>query len=55
MNFDIKFLEEHDIPSQIVKTIWIARLSYFLDTIMCGFWYICILASSQTLVVNYQN
>ena len=33
--------EEHDIPSQILKTIfWIARLSYFLNPNMCGFQYI---------------
>ena len=30
--------EEHDIPSQILKTIFrIACLSYFLDPNMCGF------------------
>ena len=27
----------------------------FLDSNMCGFLFICTLASSQTLVVNWQN
>ena len=30
--------EEHDIPSQILKTIFfIACLGYILDIIMCGY------------------
>ena len=27
----------------------------FLDSNMCGFLFMCTLASSETLVVNYQN
>ena len=33
--------EEHDIPSQIVKTIFGLHASDFLDPNMCGFQYIC--------------
>ena len=48
--------EEHDIPSQILKTIfWIARLSYFLDPNMCDFQFIWRVLWSQILVVNWQN
>ena len=51
--------EEHDIPSQILMTIfWIALfafLSYFLDPNMCAFQHICMVLLSQTLVVNWQN
>ena len=51
--------EEHDIPSQILMTIfWIASvafLSYFSDPNMCGFQHICMVLLSQTLVVNWQN
>ena len=37
--------EEHDIPSQILKTIF----GFFLDPNMCGFWHICRFLWSQTL------
>ena len=48
--------EEHDIPSQFLKTIFcIACLSYFLDPNMCGFQSICRVLRFQTLVVNWQN
>ena len=59
MNNDINFLnigwKTRYIPSQILKTILDCMPQLFLDPNMCGFWYICILASSQTLVVNWQN
>ena len=57
MNNDIEFLntEEHDIPSQILKTNWDCMSESFLDHKMGGFWHICMLAWSQTLVVNWQN
>ena len=32
--------EEHDIPSQILKTIFGLHACYFLDPNMCGFQYI---------------
>ena len=41
--------EEHDIPSQILKTIF--GLHIFLDPNMCGFWHICRVLWSQNLVV----
>ena len=44
--------EEHDIPSQFVKTIFGL---HFLDPNMCGFQSICRIPQSQTLVVNWQN
>ena len=48
--------KEHDIPSQIVKTILdCVHQLFFLAPNMCGIWYICMLASSQTLVDNWQN
>ena len=47
--------EEHDIPSQILKTILDCMRQLFLDSNMCGFWYIFMLVWSQTLVVNWQN
>ena len=40
--------KEHDIPSQILKTI-LDCMIICLDPYMCGFWYICMLASSQTI------
>ena len=48
--------EEHDIPSQILKTIFGLHASViFLDRNMCGFQYICRVLWTQTLVVNWQN
>ena len=47
--------EEHDIPWQILKTIFGLHVSVILDPNMCGFKYICRFLRSQTLVVNWQN
>ena len=33
--------KEHDIPSQILKTIFELQASLLLDPNMCGFQYIC--------------
>ena len=33
--------EEHDIPSQILKTIFGLHDSFILEPNMCGFQYIC--------------
>ena len=45
--------EEHDIPSQILETLYgLCASSYFLDSNMCGFLNICRVLWSQTLVVN---
>ena len=45
--------EEHDIPSQILKTIF--GLHDFLDPNLCGLQNICRVLWSSTLVVNWQN
>ena len=37
--------EEHDMPSQILKTILDCMPQLFLDPSVCRFWYICMLAS----------
>ena len=42
-------------PQKILKTILDCVPQLFLDPNMCGFWYICMLASSQTLVVNWKS
>ena len=47
--------EEHDIPSQILKTIFIVCLRYFLNPNMCDFQHIYGVMWSQNLVVNQQN
>ena len=40
--------EEHNIPSQILKTIIGFHASNIFDPNMCGFQYICIVLWSQT-------
>ena len=47
--------EEHDIPSQILKSILDCMAQLSLDPNMCGFWYICMLLWSQILVVDWRN
>ena len=47
--------KEHDIPSQILKTTLDYMRHSFLDPNVCGFWYISMLAWSQTLGVNWQK
>ena len=48
--------EEHDIPSQILKTIFgLHATVIFLDSNMWGFKHICRYFWSQTLEVNWQN
>ena len=48
--------EEHDIPSQILKTIFgLHASSYFLDQDMCGSQHFCMVLWSQNVVVNWQN
>ena len=48
--------EEHDIPSQILKTIFGLHASViFLDPNMCDFQFIWRVLWSQILVVNWQN
>ena len=44
--------EEHDIPSQILKTILDCMPQLFLDPNMCGFQHTCRVLWSQILVVN---
>ena len=39
-------------PHKIWRPFWIAYLSYLLDPNIRGFWYICMLVKSQTLVVK---
>ena len=58
MNNDIKFLIEwrKPYPHTTFENRFGLRASVnFLDSNMCGFLFICTLASSQTLVVNWQN
>ena len=40
--------EEHNIPSQIVYTIFGLHASVFLDPNMCGFQYICMVLWSPS-------
>ena len=54
MNNDIKFLNiEWRTPFE--DHFGLHASIIFLDSNMCGFLFICTLASSQTLVVNRQN
>ena len=59
MNSDIKFLNiEWRIPYPLTnfeKRFELRASVYFLDSNMCGFLFIWTLASSQTLVVHWQN
>ena len=58
MNNDNKFFNiewRTQYPSQMLKTILDCMSQIFLDPNMCGFWYICMLFWSQTLVVTWQN
>ena len=59
MNNDIKFLTiewRRPYPFTNFKDRFGLRASViFLDSNMCGFLFMCTLASSQTLVVNWQN
>ena len=59
MNNDILFLNREwgarYFLTNFEEHFWIARLSYFLDPNMCGFWHICMVLWSQNLVVNYRN
>ena len=52
----LTYNEERHTSSQILKTVLdcMAQL-FFLDSNMCDFLSISTLASSQTLVVNWQN
>ena len=55
MNNDIKFLNiewKTPYPLTNFEDRFGLRASIFLDSSMCGFLFICTLASSQTLVVN---
>ena len=47
--------EEHDIPSQILQTIFGLHTSVILDPNICGFQVMCRVLWSQTLEVNWQN
>ena len=47
--------EEHHIHPQILKIVLDYVPQLFLYSNMCGFLFICTLASSHTLVVNKQN
>ena len=59
MNNDIKFLNvEWRTPSPLKNfedRFGLRASVIFLDSNMCGFPFICTVASSQTLVVNWQN
>ena len=45
--------DEHDIPSHILKTIFVLHASVISDPNMCGFQYIYRFIWFQTLVVNW--
>ena len=45
----LKWNEEHDIPSQILKTILYCMPQLFLDINMSGFCYICMLVDPKLL------
>ena len=59
MNNDIKFLNIEwrtpDPLSNFEERFGLCALVIFLYSNMCDFMFICTLASSQTLVVNWQN
>ena len=59
MNNDIKFLNiEWRTPYALTyfeDRFGLSASVIFLDSNMCGLLFICTLASSQTLVVNWQN
>ena len=59
MNNDIKFLNiERRTPYPLTNfedRFGLCASSYFLDSSICGFLVICTLASSQNLVINWQN
>ena len=59
MNNDIKFLNiEYKRPyplTNLEDSFGLRASVMFLDSNMCGFLFIWTLASSQTLVVNWQN
>ena len=47
--------EEHDIPSQVLKTIFDCMPQLFLDPNMCVVSGPFVLGWSQSVVVNWQN
>ena len=59
MNSDIKFLNiEWRTPYPLINfedCFGLCASVIFLDTNVCGFLFICTLAGSQTLVVNWHN
>ena len=49
----LTYNEEHHIPSQILDRFGLRASVIFVDSNLCGFLFICTLASSQTLVVHW--
>ena len=52
--FNIKWKLPY-LPTNFEDRFGLRASVIFLDSNMCGFLFMCTLASSQTLVVNWQN